>query len=96
MNRKTISTVPIGDHGLTVGPIKGIINIPETSNKIAEAGANAVIIHKGISMYGYRGYGKDLGLIMYLSGGSSNYKKIIVTTQKKLMNTALTLFAFSN
>ena len=70
------------DHGVTVGPIEGIINISDTANIIADSGANAVIIHKGIALYSHRGYGKDLGLIIHLSAGTKYSKghKVIITT----------------
>ncbi|MDI6887713.1 MAG: 2-amino-3,7-dideoxy-D-threo-hept-6-ulosonate synthase, partial [Candidatus Thermoplasmatota archaeon] len=79
INRETKKTVIVPmDHGLTLGPIKGLVAIKETIAKVAEGGANAVILHKGIVQLGYRGYGRDLGLIMHLSGstslGSPNYK----------------------
>lgn len=59
------------DHGLTVGPIEGIVNMPETINAVAEGGANAVVEHKGVVQFGHRGYGKDVGLIVHLSGSTS-------------------------
>jgi fructose-bisphosphate aldolase / 2-amino-3,7-dideoxy-D-threo-hept-6-ulosonate synthase len=70
------------DHGVTVGPIEGIINISKTANVIADSGANAVIIHKGTALYAHRGYGKDLGLIIHLSAGTKYSKghKVIITT----------------
>lgn len=36
------------DHGVTVGPIKGIDNIHETIKKVERGGATAVLAHKGI------------------------------------------------
>ena len=71
------------DHGLTLGPIKGIEgNIGEMVNKIALGGANAVLGHVGIPLYGHRGYGPDIGLILHLSGSTSlspesNYKVLV-------------------
>ena len=71
------------DHGLTLGPIKGIeSNIGEMVNKIALGGANAVLGHVGIPLYGHRGYGPDIGLILHLSGSTSlspesNYKVLV-------------------
>ena len=44
-NRKTV-IVPM-DHGVTVGPILGIIDLKEAVDKISEGGANAIILHKG-------------------------------------------------
>ena len=71
------------DHGLTLGPIKGIErNLGEIVNKIALGGANAVLGHIGIPLYGHRGYGPDIGLILHLSGSTSlspesNYKVLV-------------------
>ena len=73
------------DHGLTVGPIKGIDkNLGEIVNKIALGGANAVLGHIGIPLYAHRGYGPDIGLILHLSGSTSlspvaNYKVLVNT-----------------
>ena len=72
MNRDTGKTVIVPmDHGLTVGPIKGLQDMRSTVNLVAEGGANAVLLHKGIIRAGYRGYGKDIGLIMHLSGSTA-------------------------
>ncbi|RLI86474.1 MAG: fructose-bisphosphate aldolase [Candidatus Altiarchaeales archaeon] len=68
-SRKTV-IVPI-DHGVSVGPIPGLEDIEKTINDIAEGGANAVLMHKGIVRAGHRGYGKDVGLIVHLSAGTS-------------------------
>lgn len=82
-NKRTI-IVPI-DHGLTVGPIKGIENnLGDVVNKIALGGANAVLGHIGIPLYAHRGYGPDIGLILHLSGSTSlspeaNYKVLVNT-----------------
>ena len=65
INRETMRTIIIPmDHGLTVGPIKGIEkNLGEIVNKVAKGGANAVLGHVGIPLYAHRGYGPDIGLI---------------------------------
>jgi fructose-bisphosphate aldolase/2-amino-3,7-dideoxy-D-threo-hept-6-ulosonate synthase len=71
MNRNTKRTVMIPmDHGVTMGPIKGLFDMREIVNRVAEGGANAVLLHKGIIGAGYRGYGRDIGLIMHLSGST--------------------------
>jgi predicted phospho-2-dehydro-3-deoxyheptonate aldolase len=59
------------DHGITVGPIEGLRDMKETVSKIVDGGANAILIHKGIVRFAHRGYGKDIGLIMHLSGSTS-------------------------
>jgi fructose-bisphosphate aldolase/2-amino-3,7-dideoxy-D-threo-hept-6-ulosonate synthase len=72
MNRGTGKTVIVPmDHGLTVGPIQGLEDMRTTVNRVAEGGANAVLLHKGIIRAGYRGYGKDIGLILHLSGSTT-------------------------
>jgi predicted phospho-2-dehydro-3-deoxyheptonate aldolase len=72
MNRDThrMVIVPM-DHGLSMGPIAGLEDMTAIINKIAEGGANAVILHKGIVRAGHRGYGRDIGLILHLSGSTS-------------------------
>jgi predicted phospho-2-dehydro-3-deoxyheptonate aldolase len=81
-NRKTV-IVPM-DHGVTVGPIAGLIQIPPAANLIAEGGANAAVVHRGAAMFGHRGYGKDLGLILHLSASTSlspdSNRKVLVAT----------------
>jgi fructose-bisphosphate aldolase/2-amino-3,7-dideoxy-D-threo-hept-6-ulosonate synthase len=56
INRKTrrIIIVPM-DHGVSVGPIKGLVDMPEAINKVADGGANAVLLHKGVIKTGHRG-----------------------------------------
>lgn len=72
INRKTRRTVIVPmDHGLSMGPIAGIEDMAAIINKVADGGANAVVLHKGIVRAGHRGYGKDIGLIIHLSGSTS-------------------------
>jgi len=75
--------VPI-DHGISDGPIPGLINVVETVSNIAESGANGILMHKGLVGEGFRGSGKDVGLIVHLSAGTSlspdPLNKVIVTT----------------
>jgi predicted phospho-2-dehydro-3-deoxyheptonate aldolase len=59
------------DHGVTVGPIEGLEDMKATISKIVEGGANAILMHKGIVRVGHRGTGKDVGLIIHLSGSTS-------------------------
>ncbi len=72
IDRKSKRTVIVPmDHGLSMGPIAGLEDMTSIINKIAAGGANAVVLHKGIIRAGHRGYGKDLGLIIHLSGSTS-------------------------
>ncbi len=72
MDRNTRRTVIVPmDHGMTVGPIPGLVQIPPAANLIAEGGANAAVVHRGAAMFGHRGYGKDIGLILDLASSST-------------------------
>lgn len=59
------------DHGVSLGPIPGIVDIKSMANAIAEGGADAAIVHKGAAIFGHRGYGRDLGLMVHLSASTS-------------------------
>jgi len=59
------------DHGITLGPISGLENMPKTVGIIVDGGANAVVLHKGIVTAGHRGSGKDIGLIIHLSASTA-------------------------
>ena len=49
MNRNTGKTVIVPmDHGVTVGPIEGLIDLSAAVDMVAEGGANAVIGHLGL------------------------------------------------
>lgn len=72
MNRETGRTVIVPmDHGVTVGPIKGLIDLPKTVDRVAKGGANAVVEHVGMVGQGHRQYGRDIGLIVHLSGSTT-------------------------
>ncbi|MFX1550019.1 MAG: 2-amino-3,7-dideoxy-D-threo-hept-6-ulosonate synthase, partial [Promethearchaeota archaeon] len=59
------------DHGLTMGTILGLENLALIVDKVALGGANAVLMHSGMVGAGHRQYGKDIGLIIHLSGATS-------------------------
>src|SRR5512135_693944 len=90
MNRDTGRTVIVPmDHGVTVGPIDGLIDMKTTVNAVAAGGANAMVIHKGIVTSGHRRRGKDVGLVIHLSGSTSlspypNAKTLICTVEEAL------------
>jgi predicted phospho-2-dehydro-3-deoxyheptonate aldolase len=71
INRTTGRTVVVPmDHGFTMGPIKGLADVKDTIDKIVTGGANAILLHKGMVRAGHRGRGKDVGLIIHLSGST--------------------------
>lgn len=88
INRHTGRTViaPM-DHGVSNGPMKGIIDMDKTVESISQGGADAILMHKGIVEQGHRGYGKDIGLIVHLSASTSlapnPNNKVIVTSVEK-------------
>jgi len=91
MNRNTQRTVIVPlDHGVSIGPVTGLIDMKKTVNQIAEGGANAVLEHKGIIGSGYRGFGKDIGLILHLSastnlGPDPNRKVQVASVEEAIM-----------
>jgi class I fructose-bisphosphate aldolase len=59
------------DHGVSAGPIFGITNMKTAMAQVADGGANAVVVHKGIVGSGHRQSGPDMGLIIHLSASTS-------------------------
>jgi len=91
-NTKRTIIVPL-DHGMTVGPIPGIIDLKETVNQVAEGGANAVLMHKGLVRCGHRTRGKDIGLILHLSASTTmspypNAKTLVSSVEEALKHGA--------
>ncbi|MFH1722662.1 MAG: 2-amino-3,7-dideoxy-D-threo-hept-6-ulosonate synthase [Candidatus Altiarchaeota archaeon] len=87
IDRKTRRTVIVPmDHGLGSGPIGGLEDLSKMVDLVAEGGANAVLGHVGLPLFGHRGYGKDVGLIMHLSGSTSlspdpNHKVLVTPVE---------------
>lgn len=84
LDRETQRTVIVPmDHGVSVGPIDGLVKMKDTVDQIARGGANAVLMHKGLIKEGHRSYGEDVGLIIHLSASTAlspdPLKKAIVT-----------------
>jgi fructose-bisphosphate aldolase/2-amino-3,7-dideoxy-D-threo-hept-6-ulosonate synthase len=90
INRNTKKTVIVPmDHGVTVGPIKGLVDMRDMVNEIAEGGANAVLGHIGLPIHGHRKHGRDVGLILHLSGSTvwapdPNAKVLVNTVEMAL------------
>jgi class I fructose-bisphosphate aldolase len=89
-NRETgkIIIIPM-DHGVTIGPVAGLIEMKDTINEITIGGANAIVIHKGIVAAGHRGGGPDVGLIIHLSASTSlspftNTKTIVCSVEEAI------------
>lgn len=56
------------DHGVSIGPVKGIQNMKETVNRLRKGGADAFVLHKGIAKHVDVG---TAGLIVHLSAVSN-------------------------
>lgn len=85
MNRNTGRTIIVPmDHGVTNGPITGLIDLGTTIDKVADGGANAVLGHMGLVLHGHRRHGRDIGLILHLSASTSRSPdpnaKVLVNT----------------
>lgn len=75
------------DHGVTMGPVAGLIDMKKSVDAVAEGGANAIVMHKGVVGCGHRGSGKDVGLIIHLSASTSlapdpNAKVLVGTVEE--------------
>ncbi len=66
--KKTV-IIPM-DHGVTVGPIDGLLDLSKMVNDVSEGGANAVLGHMGLPLYGYKNIEKNIGLILHLSAST--------------------------
>jgi class I fructose-bisphosphate aldolase len=90
INRETGRTVIVPmDHGVTVGPIPGLIDMKTTINQVASGGANAIVIHKGLVEGGHRRRGRDVGLIIHLSGSTAlspypNAKTLVCSVEEAI------------
>jgi fructose-bisphosphate aldolase / 2-amino-3,7-dideoxy-D-threo-hept-6-ulosonate synthase len=72
------------DHGVTVGPIKGIEKMQETTNSLLKGNVDAILVHKGIAKHVNVG---KAGLIVMLSGATNlnpnqNYKVQVCSVQE--------------
>jgi len=65
-NHRTV-VVPM-DHGVSIGPVKGIENMQETVRRLLKGGADAFVLHKGIAK---RVDVENAGLIVHLSAISN-------------------------
>ncbi len=85
MDRRTGNAVIVPmDHGISVGPLDGLIDMRKTVDDVSNGGATAVLMHKGLIRYSYRQSGRDVGLIMHLSAstdlGPNKLTKVQITT----------------
>lgn len=91
INRKSqkMIVVPL-DHGVSVGPIDGLVNLSESIEQVAIGGANAVVMHKGMVDKGHRKSSTDIGLVVHLSASTdieeqNSLSKHLVCTVEEAM-----------
>jgi fructose-bisphosphate aldolase/2-amino-3,7-dideoxy-D-threo-hept-6-ulosonate synthase len=88
MDRNTGRAVIVPmDHGISLGQIEGLGDMPRIIDEVSEGGANAIVLHKGIVKHGHRKGGRDIGLIVHLSASTSlnpdpNDKVLICTVEE--------------
>ena len=72
MDRNTGRAVIVPmDHGFSMGQIDGLLDMTKTITAVSDGGANAIVLHKGMVKRGHRRHGRDIGLIIHLSGSTS-------------------------
>jgi predicted phospho-2-dehydro-3-deoxyheptonate aldolase len=77
------------DHGVSLGPGKGLTDMRATVDKIAEGGASAIVIHKGLVQHVGPSVGHKLGLIVHISASTSrspdpNHKVLVADADAAL------------
>jgi predicted phospho-2-dehydro-3-deoxyheptonate aldolase len=71
------------DHGLTMGPVSGLVDLRGTIEMVSQGGATSIV------PYSHRSYGRDIGLILHLSastnlGAWGNHKVIVATVEEAI------------
>jgi len=74
------------DHGVTLGPVRGLENMQETVKQVVKGGADAVLVHKGIAKHVDT---HGTGLIVHVSastklGGKPNLKVGVCTVEEAI------------
>ena len=77
------------DHGVTLGPMDGLVRMRKTIDAVARGGANAIVIHKGLVEMGHPRSERDVGLIVDLSASTkmasdSNCKIMVCTVEEAI------------
>ncbi|TXT61869.1 MAG: 2-amino-3,7-dideoxy-D-threo-hept-6-ulosonate synthase [Promethearchaeota archaeon] len=90
INRESKRTIIIPmDHGLSMGTIEGLEDMASMVDKVAIGGADAVLEHSGMVGAGHRKHGRDIGLIIHLSGATKlapdpNKKVLVCSVERAL------------
>lgn len=77
------------DHGVTIGPVNGIMDPHTTIERISKGGATGIVVHKGLVNNGLEMAGKGTGTIIHLSAstsmGSDPNAKVLVCSVEEAM-----------
>ena len=73
------------DHGITIGPVKGLIDMKTTIQKVVKGGASAILLHKGLMRI--LETPPDCGMILHLSASTNlsdtpNWKVIVGSVEE--------------
>lgn len=84
----TYLMVPM-DHGISIGPVAGILDLPDTLDKVARGGASAIVFHKGNARY-VPPVADRLGFVLHLSASTDanpdpNDKVLVTTVEEAVM-----------
>lgn len=76
--------VPL-DHGVSMGPVEGLKEIGDTIRKVAQGGADAVVVHKGLARHAAP-FAEVCELIVHLSASTElapdpNRKELVATPE---------------
>ena len=88
-DKKHTIIVPM-DHGMTMGPIPGLIKMENLIITLSKHGIDGIVLHKGIiTSYADVLQDLDIPIIMHLSAGtklSSNHKKVLVGSVREAVS----------
>ncbi len=75
------------DHGITIGPVKGLIDMKSSIQKVVTGGATAILLHKGL--FRILEDPPDCGMILHLSASTKlsdtpNWKVIVGSVEEAL------------
>lgn len=74
------------DHGVSIGPAPGLVDLPATLDAVARGGASTVVFHKGNARF-VAPYADRLALCMHLSASTGSAPdpndKVLVTTPQE-------------
>ncbi|MFB6282835.1 MAG: 2-amino-3,7-dideoxy-D-threo-hept-6-ulosonate synthase [Halobacteria archaeon] len=63
-------TVPM-DHGVTIGPVKGLENIGRTINEIKEGGGDSILVQKGVVKHQVEHIPSDMGVAVHINAATT-------------------------